>query len=253
MQANTKESMKRTKIIASTVTPGPKAVPEKHSAERILDAASELLSTEGYAAFSMRKVAAKVGLSQAAIYRHYKDKSELVGRIVDNGYALLRRSIEERSDPTGSPSTLIAEGFKAYVTFACEHSSLFKFVLLQDIGPSQVKVNVLSPGIAGQRRTFELLAGIISRGTAEGSFEACDPETTAQARRAHRPRSRHKRSRQEDPESRHGTPHRNHPARPARRKGACMRAEADIDIDIDTIKRSARSAVTTIALMALRS
>jgi AcrR family transcriptional regulator len=181
MQANTKESMKRTKIIASTVTPGPKAVPEKHSAERILDAASELLSTEGYAAFSMRKVAAKVGLSQAAIYRHYKDKSELVGRIVDNGYALLRRSIEERSDPTGSPSTLIAEGFKAYVTFACEHSSLFKFVLLQDIGPSQVKVNVLSPGIAGQRRTFELLAGIISRGTAEGSFEACDPETTAQA------------------------------------------------------------------------
>ena len=154
---------------------------EKGTAERMLDAASDLLVTGGYEALSMRKVAAMVGLSQAAIYRHYADKAELVGAIVERGYGLLRASIEGLDDGKSNPAGQLAIGIRGYVEFATENSRLFKAVLLQGIGPSQERVNALSPGVARQRRTFAVLAGLMARGMAEGFFAAGDPEITAQA------------------------------------------------------------------------
>ncbi|OHE61268.1 MAG: hypothetical protein A2Z99_11200 [Treponema sp. GWB1_62_6] len=160
----------------------PTAAPtEVPTAGRILDAASALLVAGGYEALSMRKVAAVVGLSQAAIYRHFDDKAALVGAIVERGYGLLRAVIENLDDPEANPVDLLAAGIRGYVTFANENSSLFKAVLFQDIGPSQERVNALTPGVARQRKTFELLAGLIARGIAEGFFAASDPEITAQA------------------------------------------------------------------------
>jgi len=154
---------------------------EKGTAERMLDAASDLLVTGGYEALSMRKVAAMVGLSQAAIYRHYADKADLVGAIVERGYGLLRASIEGLDDAKSNPVGLLEIGIRGYVEFAIQNSSLFKAVLLQDIGPSQERVNALSPGVARQRRTFAVLASLMARGMAEGIFTAGDPEVTAQA------------------------------------------------------------------------
>lgn len=166
---------------ASDGSPALDSAREKDTAERILDAASELLAASGYAALSMRKVGACVGLSQAAIYRHYADKAELVGKVVERGYGLLRASLEKIGAEVKNPVELLAAGMHAYVTFAGEHPRLFKAILLQDIGPSQDRVNALSPGVARQRKTFEMLAGLVAKGVAEGLFSPCDPEITAQA------------------------------------------------------------------------
>lgn len=154
---------------------------QRDTTARILDAASSLLVDSGYEALSMRKVAAMVGLSQAAIYRHYRDKAELVAAVVEKGYGLLRANVEKLAGPEADPVETLAAGIRGYVVFAIENSSMFKAVLLQGIGPSQERVDALSPGIARQRKTFEILAGIIERGMATGHFAACDPEITAQA------------------------------------------------------------------------
>lgn len=157
------------------------AITGKGSAHRILEAASELLATDGYEAFSMRKVAAMVGLSQTAIYRHYADKADLVGKVIDSGYSMMRSRIEALQDPALSPADLLAGGIRAYIAFAEENPRLFKAVLLQDLGPNQAKVNAFSPGVSGRRKTFEMMAGLVARGVAEGLFAPCDPEPTAQA------------------------------------------------------------------------
>ena len=157
------------------------AGPDTGTARRILDAATSMLVAGGYEALSMRKVAARVGLSQAAIYRHYADKATLVGAIVEGGYILLRTSIEKLDDGKSNPARLLDAGIRGYVAFATENASLFKAVLLQGIGPSQKQIDTLSPGVARQRRTFAVLAGLMARGMSEGLFEEGDPEITAQA------------------------------------------------------------------------
>ena len=76
---------------------------------------------------------------------------------------------------------LLAAGIRAYVDFAGGNASLFKAVMLQDIGPSRERVDAFSPGVERRRKTFETLVGLLRRGVAEGVFEPCDAEVTAQA------------------------------------------------------------------------
>jgi AcrR family transcriptional regulator len=143
---------------------------EKGTAGRILEAAGELLASGGYEALSMRKIAAMVGLSQAAIYRHFRDKDELVGRLVASGYAELVALVEA-----------VEAAGAAYVGWASGRPTVFKALLLREIGPASEAVNSLSEGIAKRRRTFALLAALLKRGMEEGVFAPADPELTAQA------------------------------------------------------------------------
>ena len=153
----------------------------KGTAERILEAAGELLASGGYEALSMRRIAAMVGLSQAAIYRHFKDKDELVGRLVASGYAELVALVESLEADGGPPDQVLERNIEAYVGWALGRPTVFKALLLREIGPAAEAVNSLSEGIARRRRTFALLAAHLKRGMDEGVFEPADPELTAQA------------------------------------------------------------------------
>ncbi len=148
---------------------------------RIRRAAEEILAEGGYEALSMRKIASRIGLSQAAIYRHYKDKDELVGTIVAAGYAELVALVERLNEKGGSPAEILAHTVRAYVGWAEERPELFKALLLREVRPASAGVAGLAPGVARRRRTFGLLADLLARGMEEGLFARADPELTAQA------------------------------------------------------------------------
>lgn len=159
------------------------AVPDaaEGSASRILAAGITILEEEGYEALSMRKVGAAVGLSQAAIYRHYKDKADLVSRIVEAGYRDLVELSAIPAEGGAGPAELLSAGFRRYFDFALTRPRLFKAILLQDIGPAGREVAALEPGVAARRSTFANLVEMLKRGMASGDFREADPEITAQA------------------------------------------------------------------------
>jgi AcrR family transcriptional regulator len=75
------------------------------TAERIARAARRLLDKEGVEAVTMRRVAAAVGITAMAVYRHYTDRKGLLNALADEGFrelagrlAAVRQtgSIEER-------------------------------------------------------------------------------------------------------------------------------------------------------------
>ncbi|MGA5504981.1 TetR/AcrR family transcriptional regulator [Streptomyces umbrinus] len=58
---------------------------KRWSKQHILDAAVELLSgSEGYDSFSMRKLAAELGTDSSSLYRHFRNRAELMLAIVDH-------------------------------------------------------------------------------------------------------------------------------------------------------------------------
>lgn len=151
------------------------------SASRILAAAAEILADEGYEALSMRKVAARVGLSQAAIYRHYRDKAELLASVIGSGYARLSEGLAALKPEGKMPQEALAEGIRRYVDFALDSPRLFRAILLQDLGPAGKGIEAFAPGVSRRKKTFELLSTTIERGMSEGGFSPGDPELTAQA------------------------------------------------------------------------
>lgn len=151
------------------------------SAARILEAATAMLIESGYASLSMRRLGARVGLSQAAIYRHYRDKADLVSQIIEAGYRRLLSKIEAIPVQATDPAGQLAAGIRAYVDFALDSPDLFKAILLQDVGPARTAIEAFSPGVSRRRKTFATLTAEIRAGIEAGQFAPCDPEITAQA------------------------------------------------------------------------
>lgn len=74
---------------------------ESNTKQNIFDAATELFSKFGYGDVSMRDIAAKVGITEGAIYRHYKSKAAILDDIIDlykqksYSYLITRKQIDE--------------------------------------------------------------------------------------------------------------------------------------------------------------
>ncbi|WP_158607919.1 TetR/AcrR family transcriptional regulator [Nocardia panacis] len=72
--------------------------PAKLSLEAIVAAAEEIVGSEGVGALTMRRVADRVGSSPMAIYRHVRDKDELLLTLLDRVAARVERP-ELPADP----------------------------------------------------------------------------------------------------------------------------------------------------------
>ena len=103
----------------------PEARPYHHGDLRraLVDAARRLLETEGPAAMSLRAVAREAGVSPAAPYHHFKDKSDLMGAIATEGWVLLTEAMYEagKANPD-DPLVLVM----TYVSFARSRPALYR-------------------------------------------------------------------------------------------------------------------------------
>ena len=69
--------------------------------ERIVQAASQIFTSGGYEALSMRRVALEAGCSQMAMYRHFANKEALVQHICANLYT--RFTVRMNEEIAGEP------------------------------------------------------------------------------------------------------------------------------------------------------
>lgn len=93
----------------------------------LLQVGSELLEREGLDALTMRGVARAAGVSHAAPYHHFADKTALLGAIAVQGFEALDREITERGGGTAAADRLQGAA-GTYVGFAVDHPELFRLM-----------------------------------------------------------------------------------------------------------------------------
>jgi AcrR family transcriptional regulator len=96
----------------------------------LIQAGLKLLGEEGVQGLSLRAAAQLAGVSHAAPYRHFRDKSALVAAIAEEGFHLLTERMREELDGCGSSDTWVRLRAAAvgYVSFAIEHPAHFKTI-----------------------------------------------------------------------------------------------------------------------------
>lgn len=97
--------------------------------EDILEAANAAYAKQGYDGLSMRSIGAEVGVSPMAIYRHFKDKDELLHHVALHGLALWKQRLLACATVADPSERIIAVG-RAYVRFAEEHLAYFEVLFL---------------------------------------------------------------------------------------------------------------------------
>lgn len=94
---------------------------EKNTKERILEEALKLFAQSGYMGTSMNDIADKLGVTKAALYKHYKSKQEILDSIVEKMNQMDRERVKEYDMPEGS----IEEVVKGYQSTALDKIKQF--------------------------------------------------------------------------------------------------------------------------------
>ncbi|MDO8288228.1 MAG: TetR/AcrR family transcriptional regulator [Parvibaculum sp.] len=105
--------------------------PEERRAQ-IIAAARALFGEGGLAALSMRSIAARVGITQAAIYQHFEDKEAIVFAVAEHFFGKLIESAEASSAAGLAPVEALRASMRGYIETGLAHPEEYRLVFMTD-------------------------------------------------------------------------------------------------------------------------
>ncbi|MGE5248979.1 MAG: TetR/AcrR family transcriptional regulator [Bacteroidota bacterium] len=142
----------------------------------LIRAGIEILSSEGVAALSLRRVAAQAGVSHAAPYAHFADKEALIAAISTEGYRRLYERVEAVvAEHQGDPRRQLLEAAWVYVQFALDDPDHFRITLSGAVErekeyPALVELT---------QKGFQTLVQIVEACQSQGILDAGPPDVMA--------------------------------------------------------------------------
>jgi AcrR family transcriptional regulator len=143
--------------------------------DRLLEAATALIAEVGPRGFSLREVARRARVSEAAPYWHFDDKEALLAAVAERGFLELATSLEEAALGHDDPLGRFQARGVAYVRFALRHPSYLR-VMFGAAAPSRAAHPSLMEA-AG--KTFDMLVAAIVEAQRAHQVVAGDPEDLA--------------------------------------------------------------------------
>jgi AcrR family transcriptional regulator len=144
----------------------------------LLEAAEAQLAEAGAEALSLRALARKVGVSQTAPYRHFQDKSDLLGALATRGYTKLLQQLElARLRAGDDPVPQLYAFAHSYVTYAVNNRDVFKLMFGPLLQPNEQFPELQETS----RATYDLVRDIMRRGIEQNVFLHQDVEYLANA------------------------------------------------------------------------
>jgi AcrR family transcriptional regulator len=147
----------------------------------IIDAALTLFVEKGFAATRLDDVAARAGLSKAAIYLYFEDKMALFRGVVRQAVAANLGTVADMVNAHRGPVAPLLVGILEFMAGRLEYTpiaSVAKLVLAESRAFPEIGHFYLDEVIG---RGFPLLEGLIARGIAQGEFRAVDPAMTVRS------------------------------------------------------------------------
>jgi len=144
----------------------------KERKREILERSLEIIDQEGFANLTIRNLSEKIGISQAAIYRHFRDKNEIVDYLSDMVFEPVTGiKLEQDSDPRAILERLMLQQMERLE----ENPHLTAITFQEEIfrGYPEVKAKF----DRHRQGKEELLRRVVLLGQSKGVFlDSIDPE-----------------------------------------------------------------------------
>ncbi|MEQ8480416.1 MAG: TetR/AcrR family transcriptional regulator [Hoeflea sp.] len=148
------------------------------TAEKLRNAALELFAESGYAAVSMRAIAAATGVQAGAIYNHFPTKQDLLNELLQVHMETLLSSWEEAETPGLAPPDALEQFVRFHIRYHLDRSRevFISYMELRSLENENFRE------IERLRRQYEKAPrAILERGAADGSFDIIDPQVSTMA------------------------------------------------------------------------
>jgi AcrR family transcriptional regulator len=142
----------------------------------LIRAGTQILSSDGVAALSLRKVAQLAGVSHAAPYAHFQDKQALIAAISTEGYRRLYEAIRAAAERhAGDPAAQLVECAWAYVKFALDDPAHFKVTMSGIVEKEQD----FPAFVEMSQKSFTLVVELVEMGQQAGVLRPGPPDLVA--------------------------------------------------------------------------
>ena len=143
------------------------------AAARIRAAAVDAFASAGYGGTTTRDIAARLDMSPAAMYPHYRSKEELLFEISFEGHTEALKVVEGADRPGEEPSVRLQELISTFASWQAGHHSLARVV--------QYELTALTPEhyrtvVALRRSTTRVVREVVDAGVQSGDFTIPDAE-----------------------------------------------------------------------------
>lgn len=142
----------------------------------LLKAALRHLEAAGPETLSLRELAQELGVSQAAPYRHFKDRDALIAALSQEGFEIKVQKMREAMLATmDRPVEMFHACARAYLDMAIEHPQHFRLMMGGTVCPDEDRPELMIAAC----RSFVLLKIMIRRCQRGGVIAAGDPNHRA--------------------------------------------------------------------------
>lgn len=148
----------------------------------ILAAAKRLFLEEGYEHATMRRIAAEVGVSAAALYVYFPDKEAILRAIAEAAFGELLARLEESQRGDAPPLDRFRAGLHAYIAFGLARPDEYRLTFLAKmIAPERRPETCATDTIEDADRSFAILERGIAELMRAGVFAPGDTLAGAEA------------------------------------------------------------------------
>jgi AcrR family transcriptional regulator len=144
----------------------------------LLTAARDLFLETGVSEFSLREVARRVGISPAAVYRHFEHKEALITAACTQGFQIFSSYLVRALSAPTPLGRLLAAG-EQYRDFGLENPLDYRFIFMSPAEQVCVPQDAQDAQALPQYSTFRFLVDRVSECMAAGVLKADQPEPVA--------------------------------------------------------------------------
>lgn len=154
--------------------PRPLTFTEEARRRQIIDGTIELVAERGPAAASLAAIAARAGISKAAVLYHFAYKDAVLDATMHHVLAAYVAAVGERIDAAHGPEGMLVAYLRGTVEHMRDHPTHVR-VLVEGL----VRDPELAPGSPRQASRWQAIAGILEQGQEAGNFRVFDPRALA--------------------------------------------------------------------------
>jgi AcrR family transcriptional regulator len=148
--------------------------------ELILNAAKEIINSDGIESVTVRKIADKIEYTAPIIYHYFKDKDEIIDCIMREGYKNIIEAISIMEDSDAEPANRLETGLRNYINMALRKKEEYRNLLLNTSPNVLQHTSVLFEGAANERKAIGILCHCIENLWNEIDVDKSKIELTAQ-------------------------------------------------------------------------
>lgn len=144
--------------------------------ERIIEAARQVLLSEGYRNFSLRKIAREIDVSATSIYLHFENKDDLVHTLMEEAIERLNNQLERQEKSYEDPIEKLEALAHEYANFALKHPREYQVIYLTS---SDEMTRYPKDKFRKARKGYEIVTNVLQQGVESGLIAEDKPRMAA--------------------------------------------------------------------------